>query len=298
MQPYSVERQKRKNRGKIPCITGLLASCGLFVLSRLSQVWLPLDFLSHFTVHLAVIAVACMIGYFMPLERTLTTISLLLIGFISIGYDTQDTSNRPRQLTALQEGEKQLRLLTFNTNINNRDTDAIGAEIRRLAPDVAVLIEFSEAKRAVLDHLGNLYPYSAGCVAGRHCHFAVLSKVPIIASEVREGWKGPLMVRARLGGAFSGFDIVGVHLTRFPHIRAQFAQMALLTKYLHQLPGRYVVMGDFNATPFSKLLSDFSDHLQLRRLTSMPTWPAIADAVREPIRFRSLFTAIVEAPVQ
>ena len=32
-------------------------------------------------------------------------------------------------------------------------------------------------------------------------------------------------------------------------------------------------MGDFNATPFSRLLGTFANRSHMNRLTSLPTWP-------------------------
>ncbi len=167
--------------------------------------------------------------------------------------------------------------MTFNTSVINTDLAAIAAELRRLNPDVAIMMEFSERKRAVLEDVGDLYPYNAGCVPRRHCHFALLSKVPIAASRVTEGWDGPLMIRATLGGEFAGLDIVGVHFPRLPHIKAQFEQLAVLLEYLDDKPGAAIVMGDYNATPFSRLITEFSKETHLRRLTSIPSWPALAE---------------------
>ncbi len=36
-------------------------------------------------------------------------------------------------------------------------------------------------------------------------------------------------------------------------------------------------MGDFNATLFSRLITEFSKETHLRRLTSIPSWPALAE---------------------
>jgi endonuclease/exonuclease/phosphatase (EEP) superfamily protein YafD len=261
----------------IICVTGVLGSGALLAASRLSHLWLPLDALSHFTVHLVILLGAFVIGYLMPYERTLAATVVALVGFIGIGAYAHYVSAHPRTISSLQKDERPLRLMTFNTSVINKDIEAISAEVRRLNPDIATLMEFSERKRAVIDRLQDIYPYSAGCVPGRYCHFALLSKVPIIASEVREGWDGPLMVKATLGGEFSGLEIIGVHFPRVPYIKAQFEQLAVLLEYLKKNYSPSVVMGDFNATPFSRLISVFADRTQMRRLTSNPSWPALGE---------------------
>jgi endonuclease/exonuclease/phosphatase (EEP) superfamily protein YafD len=256
----------------LACIIGMLASAGLLGASRLSHVWLPFDMLSHFTLHFAILTVAFAVGCFIPFAPVLTAILLALVSFASIGLYAHYVSENSRIISTPQAGEKQLRLMTFNTQIRNNDIKAIAAEIRRLDPDVAMLVEFGETKRIIFDLLKERFAYRADCGAG--CQFAFLSKVPIFISEAKSGWEGPRLVRAELGGGFSGLAIIGVHMIRPPHIAIQFRQIAALANYLKQISGELIVMGDFNATPFSRLLIDFSDRTNLRRLTSMPSWPS------------------------
>jgi endonuclease/exonuclease/phosphatase (EEP) superfamily protein YafD len=256
----------------LACIIGMLTSVGLIGASRLSHVWLPLDILSHFTLHFAILAVAFAVGYFMPFAPVLTAILLTLMSFASIGAYAHYASGNPGVISTLQAGEKQLRLMTFNTQIRNNDSKAIAAEIRRLDPDVALLIEFGENKRIIFDLLKERFPYRADC--GVHCQFAFLSKVPIFMVETKNAWEGPRLIRAELGAGFSGLMIVGVHMIRPPHIPIQFRQIAALANYLKQLSGQLIVMGDFNATPFSRLITDLSDRTNLKRLTAMPSWPS------------------------
>lgn len=216
------------------------------------------------------------VGFVMPFARTLTALVLALSGFIGIGLYPQYVSAHSRVVDSLRLGERQLRLMTFNTSVINRDTGAIAAEVLRLNPDVATLMEFSEKKRAVLDQLHAAYPFIVGCVPGRHCHFAILSKVPIVDSDVQEGGPGPLMMYVKVGGGFSGLTIVAVHFPRIPDIAGQFDQMKFLLEDLDTLKGPYVLMGDFNATPFSGLLLKLVERTKLRCLTGVPSWPSYA----------------------
>jgi endonuclease/exonuclease/phosphatase (EEP) superfamily protein YafD len=263
-----------RHRGKIACTLGLLGCGGLLIGSRLSHLWLPLDVLSHFTLQIFVLLAAFAVGFVMPFARTLAALVLALIGIVIIGLYPHYVSEHSRMVDSVKPGERQLRLMTFNTSVINRDTDAIVAEILRANPDVATLMEFSTRKHVVLDQLQATYPYIVGCVPGRHCHFALLSKIPITDSKVQEGWMGPLLIKATLGGAFSGLTIVGVHFSRTPYIIDQFDQLGLLLDYLDKQRGSYILMGDFNATPFSDFLLKLADHAKLRRLTGIPSWPS------------------------
>lgn len=274
--PHAKPRRHRPNRGRLRCMLGVLVFGGLLAATRLSQLWLSFDVLSHFTLHLAILTVSFAIGYLMPVGRVFTAIVLALIGFAGIGGYAHYASENAHTIGTVQPGERQLRLLTFNTRILSDNTEALVEEIRRLDPDVATLIEFGENKRVALDILRKTYPYSVDCAAVRYCHFAIISKLPILSSEAKGIWKGPPLIRATLGGRLSGLNIVGVHSIRAPHVRAQFTQMSELADYINQ-NGKFIVMGDLNATPFARLLAIFSERTGLRRLTSLPTWPGYAD---------------------
>lgn len=270
--PHAKRRRRSPGRGRLRCMLGIIVFGGLLFATRLSQLWLSFDVLSHFTLHFAILAAAFLIGYFMPFARVLTALVLALISFAGIGAYAHYASDNASAVGTLQPGEKELRLLTFNTRILSNNTEAIVAEIRRLNPDVATLIEFGENKLVALDLLKQAYPYSVDCADVRYCHFAIISKVPISSSEAKGIWKGPPLIRATLGGRLSGLNIIGVHAIRAPHVRAQFAQMSELADYINQ-NGKFVVMGDLNATPFARLLTIFSERTGLRRLTFLPTWP-------------------------
>jgi endonuclease/exonuclease/phosphatase (EEP) superfamily protein YafD len=263
----------RRARGKLRCILGVLIFAILLAATRLSQLWLSFDVLSHFTLHFAILTIAFAIGYFMPFGRVLTAILVSLVAFVGIGAYAQYVSEIPRTLGTVRAGEHQLRLMTFNTRLLNDDAEAIVSEVRRLDPDVATLVELGENKKVAFDLLKNNYPYTVECLAERFCHLAIVSKVPIISSETKGLWKGPPLIRATLGGAYAGLNVIGVHTIRAPHVRAQFFQMGELADYMDQLQGQFVVMGDFNATPFARLLKIFTERTGLRRLTAVPSWP-------------------------
>src|SRR5687767_870398 len=86
----------------IVCVAGIIASGGLLVASRLSEVWLPLEALSHFTVHLAILIGAFLIGFFLPYGRTLTVTVLVVIGFVGIGAYAHYVSAQPKAISSLQ----------------------------------------------------------------------------------------------------------------------------------------------------------------------------------------------------
>ena len=150
----------------------------------------------------------------------------------------------------------------------------IAAEVRRLDADVVSLIEVGPDKRAMIEGLRDLYPYQAECFADAYCHLAVLSKLPIAEKVSRNSWEGPPVMVVRLGGRARGLIVIGAHTIRFPHTRAQFRQVRALSRFIETMPGAKIVMGDFNATPFSRVTRTVEEETGLVRLTALPTWPA------------------------
>ena len=252
---------------------GFLVFGGLLVATRLSNLWLAFDVLSHFTLHFAILAAAFFIGYFMPVGRVLTAFVLALMGFAGIGAYAHYASEEPQVFGLAQANERPLRIMSFNSGFVNDNTAAIIKEVRRIDADIAVLIELSEGKRVVLQQLRDKYPYHVDCIGSAYCHFAILSKAPITSSDFKGLWNGPPLIRASFGGQYAGVHVVGVHSIRTPYIRAQFGQMRELASYLNAFTGPLVVVGDFNATPFARVLSLFAERSSLRRVTFLPTWP-------------------------
>jgi endonuclease/exonuclease/phosphatase (EEP) superfamily protein YafD len=174
----------------------------------------------------------------------------------------------------LQQGEKQLRIAHFNTFAGNLDSLAISNEILRLDADVVSLVEMSAKKKAaVIPALKAQYPYSFDCAGTESCELAILSKYPILSAEGKAHWVGPPYVKATLGGEMSGVTFMGVHTTRFPHSRAQLTQIRALARMLETNTDDLIIMGDFNATPFSRIPSTLEQGANVARLTDLPTWP-------------------------
>jgi endonuclease/exonuclease/phosphatase (EEP) superfamily protein YafD len=175
----------------------------------------------------------------------------------------------------LAAGEKTLRVAHFNTFEANKDYAAVTAEVTRLDADVVTLIEMSDDKKLnILPALKAKYPYIYDCAGITYCDLAVVSKFPITASDGNGTWVGAPYVRVTLGGDMAGVTVVGVHTTRFPHSRSQLRQVRELAKRLETTSGPLVVMGDFNATPFSRVTTTFEQNANVMRLTELPTWPS------------------------
>jgi len=259
------------------CLAGLALMLAALAAGFLSRLYLSLDVFSNFTPQLTVAAGAFLIAYFLPgLRLTFATI-LIVAGIAGIGAFARHESSRIAALPAYaaETGESPLRLMSFNINFGNTDPGAVVDEVERQDPDVVALIEITPENRTVADRLAARYPHRAECMADANCHLLLLSKVPISASDMRGNWQGPAYIRARLGGAFDGLTIIALHTVRPPKYRVQNQQFEELVSLIHEVEGHKVVMGDFNATAFSRLNRQLTASSGLNRITWLPSWPAL-----------------------
>lgn len=269
-------RRKRKRRGGLECQLGLLLGLAGLAASRLGQLWIAFDVFSHFTLQFAVVTVAFLVGLLMPRAKLFTALVLIVFGLLGIGAWPHVASREVRSMGALQQGERALKVASFNSLWTNKNAAAVQAEIERIDADVITLVEMGPAQEHIPDALRSRYPYQFHCNDLDYCNIAILSKLPFADQAARGQDKGPSFVRVRLGPEAGGLTIFGVHTIRFPHSQAQFKEVSEIAELVERAPGPRLVMGDFNATPFSRILGALQDGANLVRLTNLPTWPAQA----------------------
>jgi endonuclease/exonuclease/phosphatase (EEP) superfamily protein YafD len=260
--------------GVAECTLGILLGVAGLVLSRAGQLWIGLDVFSQFTLHFAILTGAFAAGLLLPRAKLAGALLLVLAGVVGIGAWPHVASRSPAELAEAAPGERALRVASFNTLWVNEDADSVRREIERLDADIVTLIEVSPGKRRILAELRQRYPYQATCFEIDYCRLAILSRLPIEDSEARGRWEGPPYILARLGAEVGGLSVIGVHTIRFPHSRQQFRQVTAIAGMMEKLPGHKLLMGDFNATPFSRILSVVEAGANMRRITYLPSWPA------------------------
>ena len=268
-------RRRRKPTGSLECQLGFLLGIALLCASRLGQLWIAFDVFAHFTLQFAVVTLGFLIGMAMPRAKLLAACVVMVIGVVAIGAWPHVASREPRVVGEVQPGERALKVATFNTLWVNNEVDAVRAEVERLDADVITLIEMGPAKRPILAQLKARYPYQFDCYDVDFCKFAVLSKLPITDTEARGRWAGPPFIRVRLGPEAGGLTVFGVHTIRFPHSQAQFRHVTEIAKVIERTSGPRLVMGDFNATPLSRIMGVLQDSANLTRLTNLPSWPSL-----------------------
>lgn len=267
-------RKKRKARGRLECELGILLGAGGLIGSRLGQLWIAFDVFSQFTLQFVLVTAAFVIGFLMPRAKLLVAFLIVIAGLAGIGAWPHLASRVPVALGSVAEGEKDIRVASFNTWYSNQNTAAVQAEIERIDADIVTLMELGTNKKPMLEALKGRYPYQVNCFAIDFCNLGILSKFPLSDSEARVGWEGPPMIRAKLGPELGGLTVMAVHTIRFPHSRAQLRQVTALSGLIETMPGAKLVMGDFNATPFSRIIGTIVSRTGLKRLSYLPSWPS------------------------
>jgi endonuclease/exonuclease/phosphatase (EEP) superfamily protein YafD len=271
-----VKRKKPRHRQLGAATLGLLIAVGGLVAGRLGQLYPHFDVFAQFGMQFVMMATAFTVAAVIPRFKAMIGMALLVA--LMAGYSawphvvSKTLQPGPFQLAA---GETPLRVAHFNTFKNNTDHQAIADEVLRLDADVVSLVEMSRVKKnAVLPLLQVKYPFIYDCAGVDFCDIAIVSKHTILDSDGQAHWVGPPYARVTLGGAMEGITVLAVHTTRFPHSRWQLRQVQALVKHLETYPGERIVMGDFNATPFSRVLATLQQGAKLERITTLPTWPA------------------------
>lgn len=242
--------------------------------ARLGYLWIGFDVVSQFGMQFILLTMAAILGMFAPRYKGLVTTILFAIMISLYALWPHWVSAGPASIAPLAQGEQQLKLASFNTFGYNKQYAKIEASIIALNADVVTLVEMEADKAVVLQNLKQTYPYQVGCVIVLYCHLAVISKYPLQYVQAEAVWTGPPYIRATLQLNNQTITIFGVHTTRFPQSRSQLAQVNALVKLLETVQGPTIVMGDFNATPFSRINQTISQGTGFSRLSYLPTWPA------------------------
>jgi endonuclease/exonuclease/phosphatase (EEP) superfamily protein YafD len=272
----SVSPKKPRRLGRSACFIVCVLGLAGALAGWLGNLWIAFDVFAQFSVHFWLIALAFGLGFLMPFARVLTAFVILIVGVLAIGaISHMSAASPPAAEIQAPPGHRVIRLMSFNSWLENANVEALAQEIERNDPDILLMFEFGPEKRALKDRLRSRYGYQDDCVHLEHCHMAVFSKFPIADFESHATWEGPPMIRATFGKDLGDLTVIGTHTIRFPYLRAQLTQLGELGDLVRKLAGPRIVAGDFNATPSSRILSVFEARSLLHRLdTFLPTWPA------------------------
>ncbi len=260
--------------GQIICLIGLIV-CSLALMSLiLAKFWLVFDMATHFSLHYILIGMCFLIGLMLPKWHLRSALVMIIIAVAGIGIWAKSAPSSTMAVNSLASNNKTLKIMTFNTWFSNNGWKQVAAEIQRTDPDVVAMMEFGRDKAPLLKALKSEYPYQQDCFAVPYCHLAVISKYPMAESNSKTRWVGPPYTRVKFGPELSGLTLFAVHTIRPPYYNAHMKQIRTLIGEINHQKGLRLVMGDFNATPYSQILKIFGRRTGLKRITTRPTWPA------------------------
>ncbi len=269
-------------------LAGLCVAMVLGYLGRLDQAF---DLLSHFRLHMAVMAaaLAAIFGWTNALRRAALAACIAAIGFAGTLPHLMSIGNGAAHAATDTAGSApSLRLLSYNIQAGIGDHDAILETVRTADADILVLPEswstFRPAGR-LLDALEAGYPYRSYCPAATGCSVTLLSRRPLANVRTLDpglAWPPAVVADVALGNRT--FALFGVHLV-FPLARkAQLESIRTLSRELADTAGPAVVAGDFNATPWSHTMRAFSPAAGFHTAPGFrSSWPAALGRVGLPI---------------
>ncbi|MCC7397031.1 MAG: endonuclease/exonuclease/phosphatase family protein [Planctomycetes bacterium] len=175
-----------------------------------------------------------------------------------------------------------LRLLTLNLLRENDDYAAALAAIHDAAPDVIFCSEVTPAWLTQLEAaLAGGYPHRVHRADPGWFGVALYSRLPLEAATVLPlafEWAPAIRATVRAPGGPVG--VLGVHTPRPGNARRNHERdlaLAAIPAALSPLPRHHVVLGDFNASPWTPAMVDLLAATGLRRISASPlgtTWPA------------------------
>jgi endonuclease/exonuclease/phosphatase (EEP) superfamily protein YafD len=274
-EPPKPPKKRKRNIEWGGALIGLFAGVAGILAGRLGHIWPAFDVFSQFTAQFFSLTAAFALATFLPRQKAF--FGLVLTAMLCVGYGLWSQSSVGQVAKGpwdLNPGERALRVAHFNLFVNNGNLNALEAEIARLDADVMTLIEFTPDKAPLLPKLRAQFPYQFECSGEPSCHLAIISKFPFAGVESKGVWAGPPYIAVHMDGVLKGLAVYGIHTTRFPHSRAQMRQVTAFVRHLESASGKMVLMGDFNATPFSRITTALEQGLGVDRLTNRPTWPS------------------------
>ncbi|NQU62454.1 MAG: endonuclease/exonuclease/phosphatase family protein [Rhodospirillales bacterium] len=279
---------------------GLALATGLSFLGPWA--WL-LDILADFRVPYAV-AAACLLLAALILKRgpamALAAVLLAINGFTLAPY-----------FDMASDDQAPLKVIHFNLNLHNKDTDATLDYLRRENADVVVVLEMTDAWRQALDTLSDIYahrffPPFCKCLNPKRLGLGIgiLAKrawedAGVVNSEATNR---TLAAWVRFPAASPSLTVAGVHMSA-PFIQPagyQEIEIDSLASMVKKINGPVIMAGDFNMTPFSARYGALLRKSGLRRAGGglNASWPSVLAPLGLPIDHMLVGPGIARAVMQ
>ncbi len=235
-----------------------------------------IDFFAHFLLQSAIFSLAAGL-FLLACRRWIAT------GLVTVCLIAQASFLQPDLFpaSAAHPQPTSISVLFSNVWTGNRQVDAVAEKVRSLDPDVVVLAELNSRTAALVEDLATAYPYSVDCFRHLACDSVVLSRLPVL-EDLSDAILDHRVATsaARIAAPFGTVAVAGVHLDRpLPprRLHRQELQVNGLVALLAEIDSPLLVVGDFNASPWGRLLPSFARDAGLELAWGLEgTWPALA----------------------
>lgn len=233
----------------------------------------------HVALGVAVCAVMAIVVRLRLLAGLLAALAVVLGADV---IHTESASAQAEAMSDMRDGDTAVRVAFSNVLIVNDDTSRLVAWIDGSDPDIVVATEVSP--RHVERMAGAMADYPFRVLESREHPFGmvVYSRYPISDEAVTEFADGtpstsdPVMVTVGVETLAGTLHVTGLHLST-PVTPRRLArrneQLAAAGDILARLDAPKLVVGDFNATPWSAGLRAFLLKTGLFGFNTRPTWP-------------------------
>lgn len=241
--------------------------------------WWFFELFSHLRVQYFVV-LCLIVAVFAVARRLRASVCYAVFALINL-YPLLPYYLAPTDVNAMPETQI-MRAVSINVSFNNRQYDLVARFVRENRPDFVLLAEADSNWLNGLSELRALYPYSVKSTRDDIFSIALLSRHELLDSEIIDlGDTRIPAIKTRLRHGSRELTIIGVHLV--PPVNRQRAslrnrQLAALPRLVKETDGLTVLMGDFNATPWSPYFRRLLYATGLRDSSYgkglHPTWPA------------------------
>lgn len=277
-------------------ITLIIATTGLLALGLLSLfsyiAWsYPLELITHFRIQYLILSlIASSILLILWRIRYLKNKVIVIAALFLVGINVIEVIPwyLPHSQQAVSNTAKQIRILSFNINIENKNYEEVINVVQKNRPDVTLFMEVD--KKAVENlkaGLKNTLPYVFRSPGGG---LAILSRFPIQdAKGDNFNRQGGHNLIATLEVDKKPIKLIGTHPIvpiKPGNFHSRNRQLAALSNYIRGLNQPLILVGDFNLTPWSPYYRQFINKTKLHNTRLgfgiLPTWPRPASHVHLP----------------
>jgi endonuclease/exonuclease/phosphatase (EEP) superfamily protein YafD len=228
----------------------------------------------HFRLQGAIVCLVALLALLIRKRWKLAAFAILSLG-VNLWPIWKVSGTLPS--TAQSNGLPGLKLISFNVLISNTRYQETATYLEAADADVILLMEVNSALRNALATLHKTHPYGTAAAQEDHSGIALYSRIPLTDFKVKTFVAGGMpCIDALIKYGDRVVRLIGVHPLP-PRGRnelaiqlAQFEAIARQVSATTEIPA--LVLGDFNATPWSQAITLLRNDSSLDFRTPKPVW--------------------------